>query len=142
MDSEVKVIVDKIKDFSKNIIKNDLPSVIKKSKEFEALKKIVPEIDEITLAYGWSGWCDGDTEFPVCIPLIDCDDLYKSQDQDNNIKWGKDNKTDKYLKKAYESMSEDDKDVFVTNYVSICDSIFDVITTVYSVGDVVRISIP
>lgn len=146
MHAEIMVVSEKINKLLKDIINNDLPDIIRKSDQFKALQKFAPEIDEIVLAVGWSGYCDGDREYPVCIPLfiesdhnINC--CYKTQDQDENIKWDKDSKTDKYLKEIFENLSEGDKYVFQTNYYDICNEVFCVIGDVYSVGDIVRIKV-
>jgi len=124
-------------------------------KEVAKLKQLVPSLNNIIIGYGWSGFNDGDAEYPIIQGLfnfdIDCDyDIGVIDDLDDiryrcvngdgfevfqHVKFGK--------RFVYElsKLTKSDKTRFCKLYEDISDALIFVVENTKEVGELLTIKI-
>ena len=156
--SKLKEVEENIKETINKIISDKLGEATKESDNWKVLVSYLPHMSEIKFMAGWSGWCDGDTEYPIASPLLsstkwmsslgDEDDeeeneWWKSQNSGEGyeLDWSEDTDHDKMIKKFILSLSKTDADKFSTAYESLVEEIFKVVGSYYEYNDLIVIKV-
>ena len=103
------------------------------------MKDTVKNFNTLYMLNDWSGWCDGDPEYPIFRPAYDGNDQVCATSEYSDYDWGEKPSEDE-IDEIY-MLDQLDRDKFIECYYSICYELKDVVCMIYGVGETIAIQI-